>query len=144
MKITKSHLRQMIREAVKKVRVKKDLDAYGGEAELRGGASVRSSQPSVGDAVVFHEVDWRSDTRKYYYGRVIDIEKLRGNRASWNTRGLDPDATVEVQFVSGQAKKGSKTGEQDALDRLPAPQLFSKKSSELSVLSDQDWLEKQS
>jgi hypothetical protein len=145
MKITKSQLKKVIKEAVKtSLKIKKDPEAYRGEAELRGGVKVRSFLPSVGDVVVFHEVDWKTDTRKYYYGKVVDIEKMRGNRASWNTKGLDPDATVEVHFVSGQAKKGSKTGEQNPLDRLPAPQLFSKKSSELNVLADQSWLDKQS
>ena len=122
MKLNKSQLQKMIKEAIEVAINAPDgnedhldpkfqkSDTYKGDTSLRGGVRVATRQPSVGDTVVFSTIDYLKDERKYHYGKVVSIENKRGDRANWNTRGEDPYVTVEVHFESGQKKKGSKTG----------------------------------
>jgi hypothetical protein len=148
MKLNKTQLQKMIKEAIEVTINAPDdmhltpkyqrLDTYKGDVSLRGGLKVTSRQPSVGDVVVFHDVDYRTDTRNYYYGKVVYIERMD----RMNTTGGNM-ADVEAYFMSEQAKKGAKTGELTTPTKLPAPKLFNKETNDLQVLEDQKWLDKQ-
>jgi len=135
MKITKQFLRKVISESLKQVNEKTDLEAYRGDTDLRGGVQInRLRAPKKGDVVVFQDVDYRTDTRNYYYGVVEFIEEMdRRNTTGGNV------ADVKVYLMADQAKKGAKTGEMT--DPVPvAPKMFNKETNELSVLRDQNFI----
>ena len=136
MKITKKVLKRVISESIKHLKEKTDLDAYRGDISLRGGVEVIQRSPAQGDAVVFQDVDFATDTRNYYYGVVESVEQMdRINSTGGNM------ADVKVYFMSDQAKKGAKTGESS--EPVPvAPKVYDKETNELSVLRDQNWLMK--
>ena len=137
MKITKQFLRKVISESLKQINEKTDLEAYRGDTDLRGGVEInRLRGPKKGDVVVFQEIDFRTDTRNYYYGVVEFIEEMdRRNTTGGNM------ADVKAYLMADQAKKGAKTGEMSepvAID----PKMFNKETNELSVLRDQNFINK--
>jgi len=137
MKITKDLLRKVISESLKQVNEKTDLMAYRGDTNLLGGVELnRLRGPKKGDVVVFQEIDFRTDTRNYYYGVVEFIEEMdRRNTTGGNM------ADVKAYLMADQAKKGAKTGEMSepvAID----PKMFNKETNDLSVLKDQNFINK--
>ena len=77
MKITKDLLRKVISESLKHINEKTDLEAYRGDTDLRGGVEInRLRGPKKGDVVVFQDVDYKTDTRNYYYGVVDSVEEM--------------------------------------------------------------------
>ena len=137
MKITKDLLRKVISESLKHINEKTDLEAYRGDTDLRGGVEInRLRGPKKGDVVVFQDVDYRTDTRNYYYGVVDSVEEMdRRNTTGGNM------ADVKVYLMAAQAKKGAKTGEMT--EPVPVdPKIFNKETNELSVLRDKNFINK--
>ena len=129
MKITKDLLRKVISESLKQVNEKTDLMAYRGDTNLLGGVELnRLRGPKKGDVVVFQDVD--------YKGVVEFIEEMdRRNTTGGNM------ADVKAYLMADQAKKGAKTGEMSepvAID----PKMFNKETNDLSVLKDQNFINK--
>tara|TARA_R100001443_G_scaffold92723_1_gene99364 strand:+ start:2352 stop:2825 length:474 start_codon:yes stop_codon:yes gene_type:complete len=147
MKLTKTELRKLVIQEVKALLERDETpeelskrdkrERFEGNIELFGGVEVGRREAGQGDAVIFSVINFRTDSRDYYFGIVEKVEDM-GRRNTTGGNMID----VLASMKSVQSKKASKTGETTATEPVD-PKIFSMESYDARVLKDQrSWRDK--